>query len=60
MINAISVWNTRYYQEIAGRVGGIAEGVWAHISPISWEHIQFVGSYSFEEWVLEPASLFWL
>jgi TnpA family transposase len=53
LINAISVWNTRYYQEIAEQVGGIAEEVWAHISPISWEHIQFVGSYSFDELVLE-------
>jgi hypothetical protein len=52
LINAISVWNTRYYQEIAERVGGIAEEVWAHISPISLEHIQFVGSYSFDELVL--------
>jgi hypothetical protein len=52
-INAIIVWNTRYYQAIGDRLGGISAEVWAHISPMSWEHIQFVGSYSFDELALD-------
>lgn len=53
LINAIIVWNTRYYQALGDRLGGISAEVWAHISPMSWEHIQFVGSYSFDELALD-------
>jgi TnpA family transposase len=49
LINAIIVWNTRYYQAIAQQIGGFTDEVWAHLSPISWDHVHLVGKYSFEE-----------
>ena len=42
------VWNTRYYDAVGAHLGGFTDAIWSHISPISWEHILFVGNYSFE------------
>jgi len=49
LINAIVVWNTRYYDAVGAHMGGFTDAIWSHISPVSWEHILFVGNYSFEE-----------
>lgn len=49
LINAIVVWNTRYFGAVGERVGPLTDALWHHISPVSWEHILMVGKYSFEE-----------
>jgi hypothetical protein len=55
LINAIVVWNTRYYDAVGAHLGGFTDDIWSHISPVSWEHILFVGNYSFEELRLSGA-----
>jgi len=55
LINAIVVWNTRYYDAVGAHLGGFTDAIWSHISPISWEHILFVGNYSFDDLVLAGA-----
>jgi len=52
LINAIIVWNTRYYQALGQRLPDVADEIWAHLSPICWDHIQLVGAYSFDELAL--------
>jgi len=49
LINAIVVWNTRYFDAVEERVGPLTDALWHHLSPVSWEHILMVGKYSFEE-----------
>ena len=53
VINAITVWNTRYLaaaaDELARQGRPVAEGVWTHLSPLLWEHIHLVGQYRFDE-----------
>ena len=49
LINAITVWNTRYFQAVADHLPAFPDEVWAHVSPTSWEHIQLVGDYSFHK-----------
>lgn len=49
LINAIVVWNTRYFGAVGERVGPLTDALWRHLSPVSWEHILMVGKYSFEE-----------
>jgi hypothetical protein len=56
VINALTVWNTRYLQaaaeELARRGGPIPEDAWTHLTPLLWEHIHLVGHYRFEEPVI--------
>src|SRR5713226_2748780 len=57
VLNAIIVFNTRYLAAAAERLEGdgcvIPAEVWPHVSPLQWEHVHLVGTYSFEEPVFE-------
>jgi len=48
LINAISVWNTLYLtkaKEFKAKKGVFNEELLNHISPLGWEHINFLGEY---------------
>lgn len=50
LINAISVWNTLYLTkatEFQTKKGVLHEELLNHISPLGWEHINFLGEYTF-------------
>ncbi|MGG0939810.1 Tn3 family transposase [Brevibacillus centrosporus] len=50
IINAISVWNTVYLQQASEhrkKQGKLQEDLLKHISPLGWEHINFLGEYKF-------------
>ncbi len=57
VINAIVVWNTRYFEQaqtaLARQGDPVAESVWKHLSAIQWEHIHLVGAYHFTDMKLE-------
>jgi hypothetical protein len=57
VLNAIVVWNTRYFEQaqtaLAKQGDPIAESVWKHLSAIQWEHIHLVGAYHFTDVKLE-------
>jgi TnpA family transposase len=51
LINAVSVWNTVYLSkalELLKENGSLPEELLGHISPLSWEHINFYGEYNFD------------
>jgi hypothetical protein len=51
VMNAISVWNTVYLAqatEYKKEKGKLNEAMLAHISPLGWEHINFLGEYKFD------------
>lgn len=51
LINAISVWNTVYLTEatkILKEKGNLREDLLKHVSPLGWEHINFLGEYNFD------------
>ncbi len=51
IINAISVWNTVYLTEAVKTLrnkGSLNEEMLPHVSPLAWEHINFLGEYSFD------------
>jgi TnpA family transposase len=51
LINAISVWNTVYLSEAIKVSRGkdwFNENLLNHISPLGWEHINFLGEYRFD------------
>lgn len=51
IINAISIWNTVYLTqaiEHSKTTGKYREELLPHISPLGWEHINFLGEYSFK------------
>lgn len=51
IINAISVWNTVYLTEATNSLkekGILREDLLKHISPLGWEHINFLGEYTFD------------
>ncbi len=51
LINAISVWNTVYLTEaikVMREKGVLKEELIGHVSPLGWEHINFLGEYSFD------------
>lgn len=51
LINAINVWNTVYLTEATAALkdkGLFKEELMQHISPLGWEHINFLGEYSFD------------
>ena len=51
IINAISVWNTVYLEEATQELkkrGEFREGLMHHVSPLGWEHINFLGEYNFD------------
>lgn len=52
LINAISVWNTVYLTEavkVLKAQGTLDESLLAHIFPLGWEHINFLGEYQFDD-----------
>lgn len=52
LINAISVWNTVYLSkatELLQSKGMLREDLLKHISPLGWEHINFLGEYRFDQ-----------
>ncbi|OIJ09409.1 DDE transposase [Anaerobacillus arseniciselenatis] len=51
IINAISIWNTVYLSQAIEHLkttGKYKEELLPHISPLGWEHINFLGEYSFK------------
>ena len=51
IINAISIWNTVYLTQAAEyrkSNGQLDEELMKHISPLGWEHINFLGEYNFD------------
>lgn len=52
IINAISIWNTVYLTkaiEYKKENGVLHEELLHHISPLDWEHINFLGEYKFKQ-----------
>lgn len=50
LINAIIIWNTVYLSkavEMLRSAHGFNEELLKHISPLGWEHINFLGEYRF-------------
>lgn len=55
IINAISIWNTVYLSQAIEHfktIGKYQEELLPHISPLAWEHINFLGEYSFTPEIL--------
>lgn len=51
IINAISLWNTVYLSEATNQLkqkGELDEVLLPHVSPLAWEHINFLGEYKFD------------
>lgn len=51
IINAISIWNTTYLQKAINYLksnGSINDDLIKHIAPLGWEHINFLGEYTFD------------
>lgn len=51
IINAISVWNSVYLAkatEYKKEIGQFNDALLSHISPLGWEHINFLGEYNFD------------
>jgi hypothetical protein len=51
IINAIYIWNTTYLQKAVDYFksnGGFDENLLKHIAPLGWEHINFLGEYTFD------------
>lgn len=60
LINAISVWNTVYLSEATKEFknrNNLSEELLPHISPLGWEHINFLGEYKFDSHRLPTNSL---
>lgn len=57
VINAIAVWNTRYFERAAvalARQGvPVPEHIWQHLSTLQWAHIHLNGSYHFTDIMLK-------
>ncbi len=57
MINALVVWNTRHFERAQAKLleqgYPVEDGVWQHLSPLAWKHINLVGSYHFSDLHLE-------
>lgn len=53
VINAIAVWNTRYFERaqvaLARQGVPVPEQVWQHLSTLQWAHIHLNGSYHFTD-----------
>ncbi|MFB6732452.1 Tn3 family transposase, partial [Bacillus mobilis] len=57
LINAISVWNTVYLSEaikVLKKKEKFDEELLKHISPLGWEHINFLGEYRFNKKEIAP------
>jgi TnpA family transposase/adenosyl cobinamide kinase/adenosyl cobinamide phosphate guanylyltransferase len=53
VINAIAVWNTRYFERAQAALARqgipVPEQVWQHLSTLQWAHIHLNGSYHFTD-----------
>ena len=60
LINAINVWNTVYLSEsvkVFDKVGMLDVNLLQHTSPLGWEHINFLGEYTFDNNISELNTL---
>lgn len=60
LINAISVWNTIYLSEtinVLKKKEKFDEELLKQISPLGWEHINFLGEYQFSKKITPLDSL---
>jgi len=51
IINAISIWNTTYLKKAIDHLNStdsFNEDLLKHIAPLGWEHINFLGEYTFD------------
>ncbi|MGL5427651.1 MAG: Tn3 family transposase [Cetobacterium sp.] len=51
IINAISIWNTIYLEKAVQylkTIEEVDEALLSNISPLAWEHINFLGEYKFD------------
>jgi TnpA family transposase len=51
LINAVTIWNTVYLTQAIKYLKSkqpINEELLCHVSPLAWEHINFLGDYSFD------------
>ncbi|EME75709.1 transposase [Bacillus sonorensis L12] len=51
LINAISVWNAVYLSKATDLLrskGTLRKDLLKHVSPLGWEHINFLGEYRFD------------
>ncbi|WP_413228423.1 Tn3 family transposase [Clostridium sp. CS001] len=52
ILNAIVIWNTKYltksWNHYVKENSETDETLLKHISPLNWEHINFLGEYSFD------------
>jgi TnpA family transposase len=57
VINAIAVWNARYFEQaqvaLARQGVPVPEHVWQHLSTLQWAHIHLNGSYHFTDITLK-------
>ena len=57
VINAIAVWNTRYFERaqaaLARQGVPVPEQTWQHFSTLQWVHIHLNGSYHFTDITLK-------
>jgi len=51
IINAISIWNTTYLHKAVEHmktIGTLNEDLLKNIAPLGWEHVNFLGEYTFD------------
>ena len=60
MVSAIVHWNTVYFARVVDSLKGkgrtIPSHLLKHVSPISWEHINLTGTYSWRTEPMDPTS----
>ena len=52
IINSITLWNTMYLPKAVEKLKekeGVEESLLRHVSPLGWEHINFIGQYNFDD-----------
>jgi len=52
IINSITLWNTMYLPKAVDKLKkkeAVDESLLRHISPLGWEHINFIGQYNFDD-----------
>jgi TnpA family transposase len=52
IINAITLWNTIYLPKVVEKLKEkeeVKEDFLKHVSPLGWEHINFIGQYNFDD-----------
>ncbi|MBW9173491.1 transposase [Clostridium estertheticum] len=52
IINSITLWNTKCLPKTVEKLKekeGVDESLLKHVSPLGWEHINFIGQYDFDD-----------